>query len=67
MLTVEQLRFRYGSNPVLRDVSLTLGEGELVFLLGANGAGKSTLSAAFWVCSPTTKGTSRSTAKTPGG
>lgn len=43
MLTVEQLRFRYGSNPVLRDVSLTLGEGELVFLLGANGAGKSTL------------------------
>ena len=43
MLTVRNLSCQYGSRPVLWDVSFTLQEGELVFLLGANGAGKSTL------------------------
>lgn len=32
----------YGAAPVLRDVDLTVQEGEIVALLGANGAGKST-------------------------
>jgi branched-chain amino acid transport system ATP-binding protein len=32
----------YGSVPALNDVSITVGEGEAVGLLGANGAGKST-------------------------
>jgi branched-chain amino acid transport system ATP-binding protein len=32
----------YGSVPALSDVSITVGEGEAVGLLGANGAGKST-------------------------
>jgi branched-chain amino acid transport system ATP-binding protein len=32
----------YGAVPALRDVSISVGEGEAVGLLGANGAGKST-------------------------
>jgi branched-chain amino acid transport system ATP-binding protein len=32
----------YGSAPAVRDISLAVGEGEAVGLLGANGAGKST-------------------------
>jgi branched-chain amino acid transport system ATP-binding protein len=32
----------YGSVPAIRDVSIVIGEGEAVGLLGANGAGKST-------------------------
>ena len=33
----------YGTNVVLRGVSLHVGEGEIVSLLGANGSGKSTI------------------------
>ena len=41
MLEVSNLQVRYGGIQAVRDVSLTVGEGELVTLLGANGAGKS--------------------------
>jgi branched-chain amino acid transport system ATP-binding protein len=33
----------YGAVPAIRDVSIAVGEGEAVGLLGANGAGKSTI------------------------
>jgi branched-chain amino acid transport system ATP-binding protein len=41
-LKVEQLNTYYGKSHILHDVSLTVGKGELVALLGLNGAGKST-------------------------
>jgi branched-chain amino acid transport system ATP-binding protein len=43
MLEVRRVSTRYGANTMLRDVSLTLREGEITCLLGANGAGKTTL------------------------
>ncbi|GAC1348866.1 MAG: ABC transporter ATP-binding protein [Vulcanimicrobiaceae bacterium] len=42
LLTVTGLHTNYGKINILRDVSLTVGEGELVALLGLNGAGKTT-------------------------
>ena len=43
LLEVERLEAGYGALPVLRDVTLAVGEGEIVAVLGANGAGKTTL------------------------
>ena len=42
MLHVEGINTFYGRSHVLRGVSLTVGEGECVALLGRNGAGKTT-------------------------
>ena len=33
-LTVENLHLTYGTNPILKGVSLTLNQGEVVSLLG---------------------------------
>ncbi len=55
MLTVENLSFRYRRNaaPILRDVSMTLRDGEIGILLGKNGSGKTTLfKNLLGVCSP---------------
>ncbi|MET3792349.1 ABC transporter ATP-binding protein [Aquamicrobium terrae] len=41
MLNVEGLKIRYGEVEAVRRVDLTVGEGEIVALVGANGAGKS--------------------------
>jgi len=42
-IIVDQVDAGYGAVTVLRDVSLEVGDGELVALLGVNGNGKSTL------------------------
>ncbi|MDQ2857756.1 MAG: ABC transporter ATP-binding protein [Candidatus Eremiobacteraeota bacterium] len=42
LLEVSGLHTNYGKIAILRDVSLSVGEGELVALLGLNGAGKTT-------------------------
>ena len=43
LLEVQGLRAGYGRTEVLRGVDLSVGQGEIVVLLGSNGAGKSTL------------------------
>ncbi|MDQ6942723.1 MAG: ABC transporter ATP-binding protein [Candidatus Eremiobacteraeota bacterium] len=42
LLSIEGLFTNYGKIRILRDVSLSVGEGEVVALLGLNGAGKTT-------------------------
>ncbi len=42
MLTLSGVSAGYGKVPAISDVSIAVGEGEAVGLLGANGAGKST-------------------------
>ncbi|MFY8114139.1 MAG: ATP-binding cassette domain-containing protein, partial [Rhabdaerophilum sp.] len=46
MLEVQDLVAGYGAMPVLRGVSLSVGPGEIVAVLGANGVGKTTLNRA---------------------
>lgn len=41
-LQISNLRKSYRKRPVIRDVSMTLGRGEVVALLGPNGSGKTT-------------------------
>ncbi len=42
VVEVEALDAGYNGNPVVRDLTLHIGQGEVVALLGANGAGKTT-------------------------
>ncbi|HEX4428486.1 MAG TPA: ABC transporter ATP-binding protein [Frankiaceae bacterium] len=42
LLEVEDISVSYGAVAALRGISLTVGDGEIVTLLGANGAGKTT-------------------------
>ena len=43
LLRAEGITAGYGGVPVIQDVSLSVGPGEIVAIIGPNGAGKSTL------------------------
>ncbi|MBZ0275379.1 MAG: ABC transporter ATP-binding protein [Anaerolineae bacterium] len=43
VLEIQNLNKSYGQNPVLRDINLSVPEGEFFVLLGPSGGGKSTL------------------------
>lgn len=43
MLEIKNIRKSFGNKEVLKDVSFSVGEGEIVCLLGNNGAGKTTI------------------------
>ena len=43
MIQIKNLAFAYGSVPVLRNITMNLGEGKIYGLLGENGVGKTTL------------------------
>ncbi|WP_151735905.1 ABC transporter ATP-binding protein ['Paenibacillus yunnanensis' Narsing Rao et al. 2020] len=44
LLELKEVTFSYGKRPMLQEVSLTAGKGEMLCIAGRNGAGKSTLS-----------------------
>jgi branched-chain amino acid transport system ATP-binding protein len=59
MLEVRDLFAGYGVIQILRGVSLDVGRGEIVALLGSNGAGKSTLNNVLSRITPQTAGSVR--------
>jgi branched-chain amino acid transport system ATP-binding protein len=56
LLEIRDLDVRYGRTHAVRSVSLAVGEGEIVTVLGANGAGKSSLLKAVQGVVPTAAG-----------
>jgi ABC-type branched-subunit amino acid transport system ATPase component len=59
LLDIRDVHVSYGGVRALRGVSLHVGRGEVVALLGANGAGKSTLARAVSALVPLSAGTIR--------
>ena len=57
MLNIESLNQYYGGSHILRNVSMTVPQGELTVLLGRNGVGKTTLLRCLMGVVPTKSGT----------
>lgn len=59
ILDVQNINTFYGESQVLFDVSLNVGEGEVVSLLGPNGAGKTTTIRSILGLTPARRGAVR--------
>ena len=59
MLILENIHTYYGKSHILQGVSLTVGEGEVVSLLGRNGVGKTTTLRTVMGLTPPTEGSIR--------
>ena len=59
MLEIEKIDAHYGQVQILREVSLSVQEKEVVSLLGSNGAGKTTTVNCISGILPVTRGTIR--------
>ena len=57
LLAVDDITVRYGRLTALRGITLTITEGEILFVTGPNGAGKSTLLNAIAGVVPPVSGT----------
>ena len=43
MISTDGLSVGYGSVPLIRDIALSAGKGEIITLIGPNGSGKTTI------------------------
>ena len=59
MLELDDVHVAYGESQIIQGVSLRVGEGEVVALLGRNGVGKTTLIRAICGLTPARQGTVR--------
>ena len=66
MLEVKNLSAGYGGRAIVRDISFTAAEGEILTLIGPNGSGKSTLLKTLCGALPILAGRSRWTASPSG-
>ena len=57
LLEVEHLSVRYGNIQAVRDISFSVGENQIISLIGSNGAGKTSTLMAISGLAPKTEGT----------
>ena len=57
MLIVDNIRLRYGKEPILEGITFSAAPGEVIGLVGANGAGKSSLIEILAAVMPADSGT----------